>query len=210
MTARYPVVLNGTTIQELQVGDTLAGQAASGTNSDITSLTGLTTALTVAQGGTGANTFTAGILKASGNSTFTTVTAPSGTIVGTTDTQTLTNKTITAVGSYETKVAMSALDIDLSLGSYFTKTLTAGATTFTVSNIPISGNVGSFILDLTNAGLATITWTLSVAAGGTSTVKWVSGTAPSSLTSSGRDSFGFYTYDAGATWTGYVIGKDIK
>jgi hypothetical protein len=209
MTARYPLVLNGTTIQELQTTDTLAGQAASGANSDITSLTGLTTALSVPQGGSGAATLT-GILKGNGTSAFTAVTAPTGTIVGTTDTQTLTNKTITALGSYETRVAMAALGIDLSLGSYFTKTLTAGATTFTVSNIPATGSVGSFILDLTNAGLATITWTLSVAAGGTSTVKWVSGTAPSSLTSSGRDSFGFYTYDAGATWTGYVIGKDLK
>lgn len=209
MTARYPLVLNGTTIQELQSTDTLAGQAASGANSDITSLTGLTTALSVAQGGSGATTLT-GILKGNGTGAFTAITAPSGTIVGTSDTQTLTNKTITAVGSYETKVAMAALDVDLSLGSYFTKTLTAGATTFTVSNIPATGSVGSFILDLTNAGLATITWTLSVAAGGTSTVKWVGGTAPSSLTSSGRDSIGFYTYDAGATWTGYVIGKDLK
>jgi hypothetical protein len=209
MTLRYPLVLNGTTIQELQTGDTIAGIAASGANSDITSLTGLTTALSVPQGGSGAATLT-GILKGNGASAFTAVTAPTGTLVGTTDTQTLTNKTITALGSYETRVAMAALDVDLSLGSYFTKTLTAGATTFTVSNIPAAGSVGSFVLDLTNAGLATITWTLSVAAGGTSTVKWVGGTAPSSLTASGRDSFGFYTYDAGATWTGYVIGKDLK
>jgi hypothetical protein len=209
MTLRYPLVLNGTTIQELQTGDTIAGIAASGDNSDITSLTGLTTALSVPQGGSGAATLT-GILKGNGASAFTAVTAPTGTLVGTTDTQTLTNKTITALGSYETRVAMAALDVDLSLGSYFTKTLTAGATTFTVSNIPAAGSVGSFVLDLTNAGLATITWTLSVAAGGTSTVKWVGGTAPSSLTASGRDSFGFYTYDAGATWTGYVIGKDLK
>ena len=164
--------------------------------------------LSVGQGGSGATTLT-GILKGNGSGAFTAVTAPTGTLVGTTDTQTLTNKTLTSIGSYETRVAMGALDVDLSLGSYFTKTLTAGATTFTVSNIPASGTVGSFILDLTNAGLATITWTLSVAAGGTSTVKWVSGTAPSSLTASGRDSFGFYTYDAGATWTGFVIGKGL-
>lgn len=52
------------------------------------------TELSVANGGTGASTLT-GILKGNGTSAFTAVTAPSGTIVGTTDTQTLTNKTIT-------------------------------------------------------------------------------------------------------------------
>jgi hypothetical protein len=187
----------GANYDTLQVGSLISSNAS------------FTSALSVASGGTGANTLT-GILKGNGNSAVTAVTAPSGTIVGTTDTQTLTNKTITALGSYETKVAMAALDIDLSLGSYFTKTLTAGATTFTVSNIPATGSVGSFVLDLTNAGLATITWTLSVAAGGNTAVKWVGGTAPSNLTASGRDSFGFYTYDTGTTWTGYVIGKDLK
>ena len=57
---------------------------------DITSGT-----FTVAQGGTGAGTFSAGIVTASGTSAFTTVTAPGGAVVGTTDTQTLTHKTIT-------------------------------------------------------------------------------------------------------------------
>ncbi len=51
--------------------------------------------VTVAQGGSGAGTLT-GILKGNGTSAFTAVTAPSGTIVGTTDTQTLTNKRTTA------------------------------------------------------------------------------------------------------------------
>jgi hypothetical protein len=49
--------------------------------------------LTVPKGGTGAATLT-GILKGNGASAFTAVTAPSGTIVGTTDTQALTNKSI--------------------------------------------------------------------------------------------------------------------
>ena len=51
--------------------------------------------LKVAKGVSGAATLT-GILKGNGTSAFTAVTAPSGTIVGTTDTQTLTNKTLTS------------------------------------------------------------------------------------------------------------------
>jgi hypothetical protein len=56
----------------------------------------LTGTLGVASGGTGAATHTAGILKGSGTSAFTTVAAPAGAVVGTTDSQTLTTKTINA------------------------------------------------------------------------------------------------------------------
>lgn len=52
-------------------------------------------AVTVAQGGTGATTLT-GLVVGNGTSAFTTVTAPSGTVVGTSDTQELTNKTLNA------------------------------------------------------------------------------------------------------------------
>ena len=52
---------------------TLTEKAGNGENSDITSLTGLTTALSVGQGGTGATTFTAGrVLIGNGTSAFTT------------------------------------------------------------------------------------------------------------------------------------------
>jgi hypothetical protein len=117
-----------------------------------------------------------------------------------TGTQTLTNKTITTVAGFETKVAIAALNIDLSLGNYFSKTI-SGASTLTVSNIPASGIAASFILDLTNGGSATITYW--------SGVKFAGGTAPT-LTAAGRDVLGFFTHDGGTTWTGLVLGKDVK
>lgn len=108
------------------------------------------------------------------------------------------NPTIT--GLKEVSIAMGANDIDLSLGNHFTKTI-SGATIFTVSNVATSGTVNSFILELTNAGSATITWF-----GG---VKWASGTAPT-LTTSGVDILGFYTKDGGTTYRGLVLAKDSK
>lgn len=111
---------------------------------------------------------------------------------------TLTTPVIT--GLKETRSALAANNIDLALGNYFTKTITA-LTTFTVTNTPTTGIVGSFILDLTNGGAFTITWWAGV--------KWASGTAPT-LTASGRDCLGFFTHDGGATWSGLVLGKDLK
>lgn len=49
----------------------------------------------VAHGGTGAATLT-GLVKGNGTSAMTAVTAPTGAVVGTTDSQTLTNKTLTS------------------------------------------------------------------------------------------------------------------
>jgi hypothetical protein len=121
-------------------------------------------------------------------------------VVGTTDTQTLTGKTVTVVAGYETRVAVAALDINLAAGNYFTKTISI-ATTFTVSNTPASGTVGSFVLDLTNGGVAAVTWWAGV--------KWSGGTAPT-LTTAGRDVLGFFTHDAGTTWSGFVLGADVK
>jgi hypothetical protein len=100
----------------------------------------------------------------------------------------------------ETKVVMSANDISLALGNFFTKTI-SGATTLTVSSVPAAGQATSFILELTNGGSAVITWF--------SGVKWAGGTAPT-LTSSGVDILGFYSHDGGTTWRGLVLAKDSK
>lgn len=100
----------------------------------------------------------------------------------------------------QVKTAIAASAIDMSLGNFFSKTI-SGTTTFTVSNVPSTGTAASFVLDLTNGGSATITWW--------SGVKWAGGTAPT-LTSAGRDVLGFFTHDGGTTWTGLVLGKDVK
>lgn len=100
----------------------------------------------------------------------------------------------------EKSVAMAANDIDLSLANYFTKTI-SGATTLTVSNVPASGTVGAFILELTNAGSAAVTMF--------SGVKWAGGTVPT-FTAAGVDVIGFYTVNGGTTWRAMVLAKDIK
>lgn len=105
-----------------------------------------------------------------------------------------------ATGLREAKVTMGANDVDLRAGNYFTKTI-SGVTTLTVSNVPATGIAASFILDLTNGGSATITWW--------SGTKWAGGTAPT-LTAAGRDVLGFFTHDGGTTWSGLVLGKDVK
>lgn len=99
----------------------------------------------------------------------------------------------------ETKVAMSANNINLATGNVFTKTITVGAT-LTISNVAANGNVNRFILELTNGGAYTVTWF--------SGAKWVGGIAPT-LTTSGKDIIGFYSHDGGTTWNG-TVNKDVK
>lgn len=110
------------------------------------------------------------------------------------------NLIITTGSLREKQTAVAASNIDLSTGNVFTRTI-SGATTLTVSNIPASGTVASFILDLTNGGSGVVTWWANV--------KWAGGTAPT-LTAAGRDVLGFFTHNGGTTWTGLLMGKDVK
>jgi hypothetical protein len=102
--------------------------------------------------------------------------------------------------TYGTRVAIPASSIDVSAGDIYTKTIT-GATTFTVANTPASGTTASFLLDLTNGGAGVVTWWAGV--------KWAGATAPK-LTAAGRDVLGFFTHDGGTTWSGLVLGVDVK
>lgn len=106
----------------------------------------------------------------------------------------------TITGLKEVSVAMGANNIDLSLGNLFTKTIT-GATTLTVSNVPASGTVGYFILELTNGGAGAVTYPTGT--------KWSKGTAPT-LTASGIDLLRFVTRDGGTRWEASRIQEDSK
>jgi hypothetical protein len=89
---------NAATATALQTSRTfrtnLASTSTASFNGTANVTPGVTGTLPVANGGTGATTLT-GIVVGNGTAAFSTVTAPSGAIVGTTDTQTLSGKTLT-------------------------------------------------------------------------------------------------------------------
>ena len=89
-----------------------------------------------------------------------------------------------------TVTAVAALNIDCSLGSYFTKTIN-GNSTFTFSNVP-AGKSYAFTFELTHTS-GTVTWP--------TTVKWPGDAAPS-LTTGKTHLFVFVTDDGGTRWRG--------
>jgi hypothetical protein len=97
-------------------------------------------------------------------------------------------------GSYRSNVtAVAALDIDCSLGNYFTKTITE-ASTFTFSNVPDSRSYSFTLCVVHDSGA--ITWPGSV--------KWPQGTAPV-LTTYRNHKFMFSTYNGGSIWYGAAL-----
>lgn len=97
-------------------------------------------------------------------------------------------------GSYRSNVtAVAALDVDCSLGNYYTKTIT-GASTFTFSNVPASRSYSFTLCVVHDSG--TITWPGSV--------KWPQNTAPV-LTTYRNHKFMFSTYNGGTIWYGAAL-----
>jgi len=143
---------------------------------------------------TGAITFAAG-------QTFTgTLPLTGGTMTGL-----LTTKEL-ALTKTAPSISAGVLTLDCSLSNTFAVSLNAAITSFTVSNIPTSGSYYEFNLEFTADGTArSVTWTFSSVA-----VKWPGGTAPTLTSTNGKkDTFVFYTYDAGTTWLGFVAGQNL-
>lgn len=188
-------------------------------NSDLDTIDALFDAgpvLKVSKGGTGANT-ASGARTALGLvigtnvqawdadlDTWANKTAPSGIVVGTSDTQTLTNKTIEAgtfTNGYTEEVATAntstAYTIDLANGSVQILTLT-GNCTFT---FPTATAGRSFIVLLRQdaTGSRTVTWPAAL--------KWPAGTAPTiTATASKQDIFSFIA--DGTNWYGATGGQN--
>jgi len=152
--------------------------AKSGANSDITSLTGLTTALSVGQGGTGVATIT-GIIKGSGTSAFSAATAGTdyvspSVVTNFTAQQYFGNVALTDAAT----IAWAANTAQVATFTFVSSNRTMGAPTGLV-------NGGFYALAvLQNAGSNTLTWN--------SVFKWQGGTAPTLSTgASAKDYFVF-------------------
>jgi hypothetical protein len=143
----------------------------------------------------------AGVAVSTGSAWTTSLTAPSGALVGTTDSQTLTNKTVEA-GTFtngyteETYTANSstAITIDLANGSLQIITLT-GSPTITMPTA-VAGKSFTMLLK-TGSGSYAVTW---------STVKWPSDTAPTVTTTASKMDKFVFTSD-GTNWYGSVAGQ---
>jgi len=137
----------------------------------------------------------------SGTSWGTTLTAPSGTIVGTTDTQTLTNKTLTnpTITNYTETLFTVTGSATLALtNGTIQKVTTSGSTTIT---LPASATGKSFTVIVSYAAADSITW-----AGG-STIKWAGGSTPTPTSATGKiDIFNFY--QDGTNTYGSIFGQN--
>lgn len=117
-------------------------------------------------------------------------------LVDTISAQALTNKTLLGAymnGQYKSNaVAVAALNVDCSLGNYFTKSISSNST-FTVSNVP--SEVYSLTVQLTTSAGAVPTWWANV--------YWPGNNTP--VNANGVHLFMFVTSNGGTTWRGSAL-----
>lgn len=117
-------------------------------------------------------------------------------LVDTISAQALTNKTLLGAymnGQYKSNsVAVAGLNIDCSLGNYFTKSISTNST-FTISNVP--SEVYSLTVQLTTSASAIPTWWANT--------YWPSNNTP--VNTNGVHLFMFVTSNGGTTWRGSAL-----
>ena len=153
-------------------GANMAWDAVDISTADVTGV------LPILNGGTGAAN------AATALSNLGAVPAASPTFTGTITTNGVVRGNVTAVG---------ALNINCSLGNYFTKTVTTGTNTFTFSSVPTQAF--SFVLEVNQVG-GTVAWPASV--------YWPNNTTPS-LTPGRVHLFVFITSDGGTVFHGAAL-----
>lgn len=143
----------------------------------------------------GATTLSAN-LSVSSNASFTANVSITGDLAIKTYNESLSNVTPSS----------SAVTLDLSTSGVFNVSINQNIT-FTFSNPPAAGKLGSFVLITLNDATPgrTITWPASV--------KWPGGASnipPRTTTASALDIWTFFTYDGGTTYVGSLAAKDVK
>jgi len=153
----------------------------------------------------------AGIAVSTGSAWDTSLTAPSGTIVGTSDSQTLTSKTLTnptitnyTETNFTATVTSNAITLALANGTYQTITTMVGANAITLPGV--SGNAGkSMTVQLVYASTPTSV-TFSVASGGT--LKFPGSSTPIATLTNGKYDLYSFICD-GSFWYGIQAGANF-